>query len=293
MLILYTENMEPQSVNTLMRRCWNITPVSLDTIVKWSWENACSDLWSRYRFWKSHFRIGENERTIEIGCGYGKFSLALGLSGAQVALLDYNASALSTAVEVHGRIGLEPEAIQGDLFDLPEDLLGTFDLVCSFGTLEHFAGDQRRQAFAACSALLRPGGLLFFTVPNRLGIFYRVAFGTRRRLAMVPRDFYEQPFSRAELLRLAKACETETAEVEGVVPLAKDFDYWIGENARSLLRKLGLLRRLARSNEAPPSLEAIVERLRSPSIPLALNLLDRRLTYNLLYVGVKPVSPGE
>ena len=164
MLILYTENMEPQSVNTLMRCCWNITPVSLDTIVKWSWENACSDLWSRYRFWKSHFRIGENERTIEIGCGYGKFSLALGLSGAQVALLDYNASALSTAVEVHGRIGLEPEAIQGDLFDLPEDLLGTFDLVCSFGTLEHFAGDQRRQAFAACSALLRPGGLLFFTV---------------------------------------------------------------------------------------------------------------------------------
>ncbi len=70
MLILYTENMEPQSVNTLMRRCWNITPVSLDTIVKWAWENACSNLWSRYRFWKSHFRIGENERTIEIGCGY-------------------------------------------------------------------------------------------------------------------------------------------------------------------------------------------------------------------------------
>ncbi len=285
--------MESQDVNAHMKCCWDIAPVSLDTILRWAWESACSDLWSRYRFWKSHFGIGENERTIETGCGYGKFSLALGLSGAQVALLDYNASAVSTAVEVHRSIGLEPEAIQGDLFDLPEDLLGAFDVVCSFGTLEHFSGDKRRQAFAACTSLLRPGGLLFFTVPNRFGIFYRVAFGTRRRLALVPRDFYEQPFSRLELLRLAKACAMETAEVEGVVPLAKDFDYWIGENARSFLCRLGLRRKLARPNEASPSQEVIVERLRSPSTPLALNLLDRRLTYYLLYVGVKPASPGE
>ncbi len=109
----------------------------------------------------------------------------------------------------------------------------------------------------------------------------------------MPRDFYEQPFIRLELLRIAKACEIETAEVEGIIPLAEDFDYWIGENARSLLRKLGLRRRLAGSNKPPPSLEMIVERLRSPSTPLALNLLDRRLTYNLLYVGVKPVSSGK
>ncbi len=285
--------MESQDVNAHMRCCWDIAPVSLDTSVRWAWREACSDLWSRYRFWKSHFGIGENERTIETGCGYGKFSLALGLSGAQVTLLDYNGSAVSTALEVHRSIGLEPEAIQGDLFDLPEHLLGAFDLVCSFGTLEHFAGDKRRQAFARCTSLLRPGGLLFFTVPNRCGIFYRVAFGTRRRLALVPRDFYEQPFSRLELLRIAKACEMETAEVEGIVPLAEDFDYWIGENARSLLRKLGLRRRLAGPKKAPPSLEMIVERLRSPSTPLALNLLDRRLTYTLLYVGVKPVSSGE
>ena len=169
------------------------------------------------------------------------------LSGAQVTLLDYNASAVSTALEVHRSIGLEPEAIQGDLFDLPEDLLGAFDLVCSFGTMEHFAGDKRRQVFAACTSLLRPGGLLFFTVPNRFGIFCRVAFGTRKRLALVPRDFYEQPYSRLELLRLARASEMKNCR---------------GRRSRSVGQGLRLLGRRecqepsAKTGTSPPAGEA-------------------------------------
>lgn len=193
-MLPYSEAMGPDNLDTRMRGCWDISPVSRETISSWAWQNARSNLWSKYRFWKSRLSIGDNERTIETGCGHGKFSLALGLSGAQVTLLDYNAAAVSAAVEVHRKIGLEPTAILGDLLNLPENLLGTFGVVCSFGTLEHFAGEDRQRAFAACASLLRPGGLLFFTVPNRFGIAYRLAFGARKRLGLLSRDFYEQPF---------------------------------------------------------------------------------------------------
>ena len=160
-MLPYSEAMGPDNLDTRMRGCWDISPVSRETISSWAWQNARSNLWSKYRFWKSRLSIGDNERTIETGCGHGKFSLALGLSGAQVTLLDYNAAAVSAAVEVHRKIGLEPTAILGDLLNLPENLLGTFGVVCSFGTLEHFAGEDRQRAFAACASLLRPGGLLF------------------------------------------------------------------------------------------------------------------------------------
>ena len=283
--------MRPEDVNIHMRDCWDISSVSRETISSWVWRNARSNLWSKYRFWKSRLSIGENERTIETGCGHGKFSLALGLSGAQVTLLDYNAKAISAAMEVHRRIGLEPRAIQGDLLNLPENLLEKFDVACSFGTLEHFSAKDRQRAFAACASLLRPGGLLFFTVPNRFGIAYRLAFGARKQLGLIARDFYEQPFSRSEVLRISKACKMKIAEVEGIIPLTKDFDNWIGGNFRSLLRKLGM-DWSRRPDQTPPEPEVIIERLRSSSAPLKLSLMARRLTYSLLYVGVKPAQSG-
>ena len=110
-MLPYSEAMGPDNLDTRMRGCWDISPVSRETISSWAWQNARSNLWSKYRFWKSRLSIGDNERTIETGCGHGKFSLALGLSGAQVTLLDYNAAAVSAAVEVHRKIGLEPTAI--------------------------------------------------------------------------------------------------------------------------------------------------------------------------------------
>ena len=267
-MLPYSEAMGPEDVNTCMRNSWDISPVSRETIFSWAWRNARSNLWSKYCFWKSRLSIGDNERTIETGCGHGKFSLALGLSGAQVTLLDYNAAAVSAAVEVHRKIGLEPRAIHGDLLNLPENLLGAFDVVCSFGTLEHFAGEDRRRVFAACASLLRPGGLLFFTVPNRYGIAYRLAFGTRRRLGLVPRNFYEQPYSRTELFSISKACEMNIAEIEGIAPLAKDFDDWIGGNFRSLLRKLGIGWR-HQPDQTPPEPEVIIERLKFSPIQSA------------------------
>ena len=81
----------------------------------------------------------------------------------------------------------------------------------------------------------------------------------------------------------------KNTEVEGIIPLTEDFDNWIGENFRSLLRKLGIAWS-RQPDQTPPEPEEMIERLKSSSAPLALGLMARRFTYSLLCVGVKPAQ---
>ncbi|MBI3986491.1 MAG: class I SAM-dependent methyltransferase [Lentisphaerae bacterium] len=258
---------------------------TLEDCKAWVQANANSLVWQKFREWKDRLRLPANPKTVEAGCGYGKFSMLLGLSGAQVTLLDYSATCLESAVEAHRLIGLSPRGVQGDILALPADLEGAFDVVCSFGTLEHFSGKFRLAAFQANARLLRPGGMLFFVVPNRFGIFYRIAMGMRRILGLFPDDFYEAPFSRSELMRLAAASGVTALEVECVGTLRNDLEYWIGENAKSLFRKV------FRKKRAPACGRAMDIVIRN--IDLAAHVrdarctLDRRFSAGWLFVGQK------
>ena len=285
-MLPYSEAMGPDNLDTRMRGCWDISPVSRETISSWAWQNARSNLWSKYRFWKSRLSIGDNERTIETGCGHGKFSLALGLSGAQVTLLDYNAAAVSAAVEVHRKIGLEPTAILGDLLNLPKICWGHLTWSAPSAPWNTSQGKTVSEPL-----LLAPP-----SYGRAASCFSRFQIDSE-----LPTDWPSEPASdsvcfhaiftssRSELLRISKACEMKNTEVEGIIPLTEDFDNWIGENFRSLLRKLGIAWS-RQPDQTPPEPEEMIERLKSSSAPLALGLMARRFTYSLLCVGVKPAQ---
>lgn len=67
---------------------------------------------------------------------------------------------------------LEREEVQGkvyccDIFSIPDDLVERFDVVVSFGLIEHFSNTT--EIVAALSRLIKPGGLIFTNVPNMHG----------------------------------------------------------------------------------------------------------------------------
>lgn len=264
---------------------WLIEDVDIGKIKGWVYKNTKSIVWGRYLYWKNHLKLSRGLRTIETGCGYGRFSMMLGLVGEQVTLLDNNPLAVTTAVRAHQSIGLTSVGVTGDLLNLPDDLLGQFDVVCSFGTLEHFSGQYRLSAFQACANLLRQGGMIFFAVPNRYGIFYRLAFGLRKMLGLVSENFYEEPFSPAELKEIASHSGITLIELGCTGNLKSDFNYWIGENAKSLYRKLF---RVKRQDSLTASHELDLKDLNFYGpIKDQRNYFDRFLTYNLLCVGLK------
>ena len=97
---------------------------------------------------------------------------------------------------------------EADLFELPHELLGRFDVSMSYGLCEHFLDDRRRRVVAAHLEVLRSGGLALIGVPNRYSPVYRLWMRALTARGSWPLGT-EVPFSSAELAGLARAAGGE------------------------------------------------------------------------------------
>jgi SAM-dependent methyltransferase len=152
-------------------------------------------------------------QTVELGAGRGLNALLYARRGARVTLVDTSRLVLDQARSIFAEQGLEPEVVEGDLFALPEDVRGRFDVSMSFGVCEHFVGEQRRAVVAAHLEALRPGGLALLGVPNRRSPVYRAWMATLKARGSWPLGT-EEPFTAAELAGLARAAGGEPLEPE-------------------------------------------------------------------------------
>jgi 2-polyprenyl-3-methyl-5-hydroxy-6-metoxy-1,4-benzoquinol methylase len=111
----------------------------------------------------------EGLRLLEIGCAQSPwlpfFATEFGFS---VAGLDYSAEGCRQAVSALDRAGVQGEIVCTDLFTPPDNMLGSFDVVVSFGVVEHF--DDTAGCVAAAARFLKPGGMLITSIPNMTGL---------------------------------------------------------------------------------------------------------------------------
>ncbi len=83
--------------------------------------------------------------------------------------MDYSKTGCEQAEEVLHRAGLKGHIINADLFPPPANLVAFFDIIFSFGVVEHF--DPVSDALLACAKYLKEDGLMITFVPNLLGIY--------------------------------------------------------------------------------------------------------------------------
>jgi len=140
-------------------------------------------------------------RTIELGSGRGTVSLLLAARGADVTLVDSSPAALESARRLFSLFGLKADFLMSGILPLPEQLKGKFDAAMSFGVAEHFTGKERGEIFISHSAALRPGGVVFISVPNRNCFPYRI-WKKAKEAAGTWEYGTEIPFSRTELLEM-------------------------------------------------------------------------------------------
>ena len=216
---------------------WRDAPSRLKEL-KFSVEKAEKSLiWSSIRKSLGEVDIGSLS-TIEIGAGSGTISAVFARHGAGVTVLDFSQEALDVNTALFESFGLKQQSLLADALNLPASLLGRFDVAMSFGLAEHFDGDQRTKVIKAHFDLVRPGGLVVITVPNRHCWPYRL-WKARRELTGKWHFGMEIPYSRAEISTICGTIGVKDYHITGSPFLASlDFVLPFARWKRSIEKRI-------------------------------------------------------
>ncbi|MET0235899.1 MAG: class I SAM-dependent methyltransferase [Kibdelosporangium sp.] len=116
-----------------------------------------------------HFRIGNGDRVLDLGCGGGRHAFEACKRGADVVALDVDSADLKDVRDMFRALADAGETVgpavavraSGLALPFPD---GTFDRVIAAEILEHVPDDETMIAEAA--RVLRPGGMIAVTVPR-------------------------------------------------------------------------------------------------------------------------------
>ena len=131
------------------------------------------------------------KKVVDIGCGGGILSDAMARQGAQVLGADLAVKSLKVA-QLHaleaGTQGVQYREISAE--DLAQEQAGQFDVVTCMEMLEHVPDPA--SVVRACSALVKPGGWVFFSTLNRNPkSFLFAVVGAEYVLNLLPKGTHE------------------------------------------------------------------------------------------------------
>jgi len=119
----------------------------------------------------------DGKRMLHLQCHFGQDSLSWSRLGAKVTGIDLSPVAIETARSLNKELGLDATFIQTNIYDLPANLKGQFDLVfTSYGTIA-WLPDLKKWA-SIINRFLAPGGLFF--IADFHPTFYLFNFDNRQ-----------------------------------------------------------------------------------------------------------------
>lgn len=115
--------------------------------------------------WKL-LQLSPASRVIDIGCGHGKYALALGERGADVVGLDFAVALLNRARQLEEELGLRGRWIRGDMRRLPfrPECANGAVIMDAFGIFD--TEDEHEAVLREAARVLTAGGRLALKVVN-------------------------------------------------------------------------------------------------------------------------------
>ncbi len=169
------------------------------------------------------------QRVLDVGCGGGILADSMARKGAQVLGIDLAAKALRVA-ELHALEAHTPNVEYREISAeaLAAEQPGSFDTVTCMEMLEHVPDPA--SVVRACSALVKPGGWVFFSTINRNPKSFMFAIvGAEYLLNLLPRGTHEYlKFIRpSELAGYCRSAGLDIADTRGMEynPLTRR--YWL------------------------------------------------------------------
>ncbi|MBD2577201.1 class I SAM-dependent methyltransferase [Oscillatoria sp. FACHB-1406] len=150
--------------------CWSNSdlPKPIDPYDR-NWNNYVNRQFHEY-FSKLFTSLGAGDKKLlEIGCArsawlpYYRREFGYSITG-----IDYSEIGCEASRQILTSAGVEGEVICANFFTPPDNLVDFFDIVVSFGVVEHF--DKTSDCLSAFSRFLHKSGIIITIVPNLSGI---------------------------------------------------------------------------------------------------------------------------
>ncbi|MCE9640471.1 MAG: bifunctional 2-polyprenyl-6-hydroxyphenol methylase/3-demethylubiquinol 3-O-methyltransferase UbiG [Betaproteobacteria bacterium] len=157
------------------------------------------------------------KRVLDVGCGGGILAESMAQRGAQVTGIDLADKALKVAQLHVLESGNQVEYRNVSAENYAREQPGQFDVVTCMELLEHVPDPA--STVAACAALVKPGGHVFFSTINRnLKSYLFAVIGAEYVLRMLPRGThrYEKFIKPSELGAFCRHGGLDVREVIGM-----------------------------------------------------------------------------
>lgn len=153
---------------------------------------------------------GEGRLLLDVGCSWGRWSLAAHAKGYTAVGIDPSLGAVMAARRVARKLGVPNRYVVGDARYLPFKS-ALFDVTYSYSVLQHFSKADAARAVGEMGRVLNPGGTAKVQMPTRYGL--RCLYHQVRRGFREGTGFEVRYWTLAELLRLFTA-RVGAAEIE-------------------------------------------------------------------------------
>jgi SAM-dependent methyltransferase/uncharacterized protein YbaR (Trm112 family) len=124
---------------------------------------------TRYPIPHTRLRPGNGERLLDVGCNWGRWSIAAAKIGYKPVGIDPSLDAVLAARRVSKQLGVEADFVVGDARFLPfKD--ASFDTVFSYGVFQHFSKENAKLSFDEIGRVCKADGTTLIQMPNKYGI---------------------------------------------------------------------------------------------------------------------------
>lgn len=107
---------------------------------------------------------------VDVGCSWGRWSVAAASAGYFPVGLDVHIDALAAAKRVSRELGAKTAQACGDVSVLPFRS-GAIDVVFSYSVLQHIDREKVGRFFGEVARVLKPGGVCLVQLPNAFGLY--------------------------------------------------------------------------------------------------------------------------
>jgi SAM-dependent methyltransferase len=241
------------------------TGESIDRWVQQEIGNTCGNLYwglrdrlPRYPIPELRLPKGEDRRLLDVGCNWGRWTIAAFRAGYASVGIDPSLRALLAAKRVARQLDAPAQFVVADARHLPfaDDCL---DVVFSYSVLQHFAREAAEAALEEMARVVRPSGSCLVQMANRYGIWQLYSQLRQRRH---PQGLFAvRRYSPRELLEMFERCiGPARLEVDGFFTLnaqPADLDI-LASRHRLVVRASETLRKLSATL---PSLRRVADSL--------------------------------